>query len=154
MLFRSRIVKATDSLGNEVINSFDANGQLWKVTHRYKNGASYDVRDVITRTFDAADRVKTETDAEGNVTRYSYDEAGNIIAVLDAENHTTRYEYDAMNRRTAVIDATGYRTETTYNLRGEVVAVKNANNETVRFEFDALGRKKIGRAHVLTPVTQ
>ncbi|MQY51203.1 hypothetical protein GH865_01395 [Rhodocyclus tenuis] len=26
-----RIVKATDALGNEVLNSYDANGQLWKV---------------------------------------------------------------------------------------------------------------------------
>jgi YD repeat-containing protein len=137
-----RLVKATDPLGNEVINNYDANGQLWKVTHRYKKpDATYDVRDVITRTFDAADRVRTETDAEGNVTTYTYDDAGNVIAVLDAEGHTTRYEYDAMNRKTAVIDATGYRTETTYNLRGDVVGITNANNETVRFEIDALGRK-------------
>jgi RHS repeat-associated protein len=136
-----RIVKLTDPLGNEVINHYDANGMLWKVTHRYKNGASYDVRDVITRTFDAADRVKTETDAEGNVTTYSYDEAGNVIAVTDAEGHTTRYEYDALNRKTAAIDATGYRSETRYNQRGEVVAVSNANGETTRFEYDALGRK-------------
>lgn len=136
-----RIVKATDPLGNEAINSFDANGQLWKVTHRYKNGASYDVRDVVTRTFDAADRVKTETDAEGNTTSYSYDDAGNVIAVLDAEGHTTRFEVDAMNRRTAVIDATGYRTETSYTLRGDVIGIKNANDEQVSFEIDALGRK-------------
>ncbi len=137
-----RVTKATDSLGNEVVNSFDANGQLWKVTHRYKKpDATYDVRDIVTRTFDAADRVKTETDAEGGVTTYSYDEAGNVIAVTDAEGHTTRFEYDPMNRRTAVIDATGYRTETKYSLRGDVVSVTNANDETVKFEIDALGRK-------------
>jgi RHS repeat-associated protein len=105
--------------------------------HRY----DYDQRDIVTRTFDAADRVKTETDAEGNVTTYSYDEAGNVIAVTDAEGHTTRYEYDALNRKTAAIDATGYRSETRYNQRGEVVAVSNANGETTRFEYDALGRK-------------
>ncbi|WP_018079022.1 RHS repeat-associated core domain-containing protein [Thiobacillus denitrificans] len=137
-----RVTKATDSLGNEVVNSFDANGQLWKVTHRYKKpDATFDVRDVVTRTFDAADRVKTETDAEGNVTTYTYDETGNVVAVTDAEGHTARVEYDAMNRRTAVIDATGYRTETKYSLRGDVVAVTNANDETVKFEIDALGRK-------------
>ncbi|MBT0960257.1 RHS repeat-associated core domain-containing protein [Denitromonas iodatirespirans] len=137
-----RVIKATDSLGNEVINSFDANGQLWKVTHQFKKpDATFEVRDVLTRTFDAADRVKTETDAEGNTTTYSYDEAGNVIAVLDAEGHTTRFEYDAMNRRTAVIDATGYRTETKYSQRGDVVGITNANGETVRFEVDALGRK-------------
>ncbi|WP_228487890.1 RHS repeat-associated core domain-containing protein [Rhodocyclus gracilis] len=111
------------------------------MTHRYKNGASYDVRDVITRTFDAADRVKTETDAEGNTTSYSYDDAGNVIAVTDAEGHTTRFEYDPMNRKTAVIDATGYRTETILTLRGDVIGITNANDEKVTFEIDALGRK-------------
>ncbi|WP_018079656.1 DUF6531 domain-containing protein, partial [Thiobacillus denitrificans] len=137
-----RVTKMTDSLGNEVVNNFDANGQLWKVTHRYKKpDATFDVRDIVTRTFDAADRVKTETDAEGSVTTYIYDEAGNVIAVTDAENHITRFEYDPMNRRTAVVDATGYRTETKYSLRGDVVALTNANDETVKFEVDALGRK-------------
>lgn len=137
-----RVTKVTDTLGNEAINNYDANGQLWKVTHRYrKPDATYEVRDMVTRTYDAADRVKTETDAEGNVTSYTYDESGNVIAVTDAESHTMRFEYDAMNRKTAVIDATGYRTETKYSLRGDVTAVKNANDETVRFEIDALGRK-------------
>ncbi len=136
-----RVTKVTDSLGNEVINSFDANGQVWKVTHRYRNGASFEVRDLVTRTFDAADRVKTETDSMGNLTTFSYDDAGNLIALLDAEGHTTRFEYDAMNRKAAVIDATGYRTETIYSLRGDVLGVRNANGETTVSEIDALGRK-------------
>ncbi|WP_232417770.1 RHS repeat-associated core domain-containing protein [Methyloversatilis thermotolerans] len=137
-----RVVKVTDPLGNEVMSDYDANGRVWKITHRYREaGGTYEVRDVLTRTFDAADRVKTDTDVDGNVTTYSYDEAGNLIAVLDAEGHTTRYEYDAMNRRTAVIDATGYRTETSYSLRGDVTALTNPKGERVRFEVDALGRK-------------
>ncbi|ATE62427.1 hypothetical protein CCZ27_02605 [Thauera sinica] len=137
-----RVVKATDPLGNEVINSFDANGQLWKITHRYKRpDGSFDVRDVATRTFDAADRVKTETDAAGHATTYAYDAAGNVVAMTDAEGHTARVEYDAMNRKAAVEDATGYRTETTYNQRGDAIVLTNANTETVVFEFDALGRK-------------
>jgi YD repeat-containing protein len=137
-----RIIKVTDSLGNEVINNFDANGQLWKVTHRYKKpDATYDVRDVVTKTYDAAERVKTETDVAGSVTSYTYDANGNAIAVTDAEGHIAQVEYDAMNRKTAVIDATGYRTETRYNQRGEVLSVTNANNETLKFEYDQLGRK-------------
>lgn len=137
-----RVTKTTDSLGNEAINNYDANGQLWQVTHRYRApSGSYQVRNVLTRTFDAADRVKTQADAAGNLTRTTYDEAGNVIAVTDAESHTTRFEYDAMNRRTAVVDATGYRTESAYNLRGEVTRITDANNETLGFEYDALGRK-------------
>ena len=138
-----RVVKVTDSLGNEVINRFDANGMPWQVTHRYKrSNGTFEERNVVTRTFDAADRVKTEADAQGNTTTYAYDDAGNVITVTDAEGHTTRFEYDAMNRRTAVVDATGYRTETIYNLRGDVVGVKNANDEKASFEIDELGRKK------------
>ncbi|MDP1614565.1 MAG: hypothetical protein Q8L68_02090, partial [Methylococcales bacterium] len=126
-----RVIKTTDSLGNEAINNFDANGQLWKVTHRYKKpDTTFDVRDVSTRLFDAADRLLMEADAQGNVTSNTYDAAGNVIAVMDAESHTTRFEYDEMNRRTAVIDATGYRTDTTLTLRGDVIAMTNANNET------------------------
>lgn len=137
-----RVTKITDALGNEQINRYDANGQIWQVTHRYKKpDATYDVRNVVTRTFDAADRVKTETNTLGFVTTYDYDEVGNLISVLDAEDHTSRFEYDAMNRRTAVEDATGYRTETEYNLRGDVLAITNANGERAEFEFDELGRK-------------
>jgi YD repeat-containing protein len=137
-----RVVKVTDSLGNEVLNGFDGNGQLSKVTHRYRRpDGSFDVRDVVTRRFDAADRLLAETDALGGITSYGYDEAGNVTTVQDAEGHTTRFEYDAMNRRTAVIDATGYRTETVLSLRGDVLGTKNANGERVTFEIDALGRK-------------
>ena len=94
-----RIVQVTDARGSEAINRYDANGQLWQVTHRYKrNDGSFDTRNVVTRTFDAADRVQTETDAAGGVTAYSYDEAGNVIAVTDAEKHTVEYQYDAKNR--------------------------------------------------------
>ena len=137
-----RVIKTTDPLGNEALNRFDANGQLWQVTHRYKKSdGTYDERNLVTRTFDAAERVKTETDAEGHVTTYQYDAAGNVLAVTDAEGHTAQVEYDAMNRQTAVIGATGYRTQTAYNQRGEVLSITNANNETVEFEYDALGRK-------------
>jgi RHS repeat-associated protein len=137
-----RVTQVTDPLGNEIHNRFDANGQLWQVTHRYRRSdGSYDVRNVVTRTFDAADRVKTEIDAEGNETAYTYDGAGNVIAVLDAEGHTARYEYDAMNRRSAVVSATGARTVTAYNLRGQAISVTNPMGQKASFEFNALGQR-------------
>lgn len=137
-----RVTQVQNARGDLVINRYDDNGQLWQVTHQYlQTGGTYDTRNIVTRTFDAADRVATETDALNGVTTYSYDQAGNVIAVKDAENHTTKFEYDAMNRRTAVIDANGNRTTTAYNLRGEVVSVTNAMGETTSFQYDALGRK-------------
>ena len=138
-----RVTQVTDALGNIAVNNFDANGQLWKVTHQYlkPDGMTYDSRDIVTRTYDAAERVATETDALGNATTYGYDAADNLTAKTDALGHVTQYEYDAMHRKTAVIDATGYRTVTTYNLRGDVIAITNANDEIQKFEYDQLGRK-------------
>ena len=139
-----RVVKVTDALGNEALNTYASNGRLLllNVTHRYKKpDGTFDESSVVTRTFDDADRIKTVADSWGNTSTYQYDPAGNVIAVTDAADHTTRFEYDAMNRKTAIIDATGYRTETKYTLRGDVVSITNANKETVQFETDALGRK-------------
>ncbi len=139
----ARLRQIVDAWDNQLNFGYDANGQLWQITHRYKSGAGYEVRNIVTRTFDAAERVKTEADADadGSITSYSYDEAGNVIAIKDAEGHTTRFEYDAMNRKTATIDATGYRTATTLTLRGDVLAITNANGESLEFALDALGRK-------------
>lgn len=137
-----RVTQVQDAVGDVVVNSFDDNGQLKQVTHKYiKPDSSFDTRNIVTRTFDAADRVATETDTLGGVTTYQYDAAGNVVAVKDSENHTTKFEYDAMNRRTAVIDANGNRTATAYNLRGEVISVTNAMGETTSVQYDALGRK-------------
>jgi YD repeat-containing protein len=137
-----RVTQVTDSLGNQAVNSYDANGEPWQVTHRYlKTDGTFDTRNIVTRTYDAAERVATETDALGNAATYGYDAADNLIAVTDVNGHIAKAEYDAMHRKTAVTDATGYRAVTTYNQRGDVIAVTNANGEKQQFEYDPLGRK-------------
>lgn len=138
-----RVTQVKDAAGNIVVNNFDDNGQLYKVTHKYlkADGVSYDVRDMVTRTFDGADRVLTEADAMGGVTKYAYDQASNVISVTDAENHITRFEYDSMNRRTAVVNPNGGRTTTVYNQRGDVMSITNPMSETTTFGYDQLGRR-------------
>lgn len=136
-----RVTQVQDPAGNLFINRFDANGQLWQVTHQYKKtDSSFDTRNIVTRSFDSTDRVQTETDANGGVTTYTYDAAGNVTSVTDPENHTLHYEYDAMNRRTAVTDANGRSVHTTYDLAGHPVSVTNGANETTTTTYDKIGR--------------
>jgi RHS repeat-associated protein len=137
-----RIIRITDPHGNIQETVYDANGKVYqqKVHHKL-SGGGYDIRTLVTNTYDAADRLVKTTDIDGFETRYKYDAAGNLIQVTDANNHTTRYEYDAKGRRTAVIDANGNRIETVFDLAGRAVKAIDANgNETV-FEYDKLGRK-------------
>jgi RHS repeat-associated protein len=136
-----RVTQVKDAVGNLFINRFDANGQLYQVTHQYlKPDSTFDVRNVVTRTFDGADRVSTETDALGGVTSYTYDPAGNVLSASDPENHTLRYQYDALNRRTAVTNGNGLTVSTAYDLAGHPISVTNGNGETSTTGYDVLGR--------------
>ena len=143
-----RVIRVTDPLGNIAETVFDGNGKVKQINAYYKNGTKLISRVIVTRTYDLADRLATETDIYGNTSTYTYDAAGNLIQSVDANGHISRFEYDAMNRRTAVVDANGYRTVTTYDLAGHPIAVTNPNGKTTRSTYDALGRLSI----VTTPL--
>ncbi|MEW6401338.1 MAG: RHS repeat-associated core domain-containing protein [Chloroflexota bacterium] len=136
-----RVTRVTDPLGNYVETVYDGNGKVAQTNAYYKKpDETYDSRLIVSRTYNAADRLLTETDIYGAVTTYAYDASGNVISVTDPNGHTTRYEYDAMNRRTAVIDANGFRTETVYDLAGHPIQTINTLGKIVKTDYDALGR--------------
>ncbi len=137
-----RPYRVTDPLGNISETIFDANGKVHqtKVHHKQPDG-SFDVRTYATRTYDAADRLVSETDIYGHTATYEYDASGNLIQTTDANGHITQYEYDPMGRRTAGVDANSHRTETRYDLAGRVVQSIDANGNAMQFAYDAMGRK-------------
>ncbi|OAM91713.1 hypothetical protein AW736_01935 [Termitidicoccus mucosus] len=73
----------------------------------------------VVTTYDALDRVLTETDALGDVTAYVYDDASHQV----------------IQKRNGRVVAT-----TTYDLLGRVVAEADALGHTQRTRYDALGR--------------
>jgi len=136
-----RVTRVTDPVGNIMENIYDGNGKVQQVNGYYvKSDGTYDARVISVRTYDAADRLGTETDIYGNVTRYVYDEAGNLIRVTDPNGHIVKYEYDAMNRRTAVIDANGFKARTIYDAAGHPVQVINPLDKATVTSYDAIGR--------------
>lgn len=56
-----------------------------------------------TYAYDAAHRVRTETDPLGHATSYGYDADGNIDAITNAENNTTRRTHDQRGLPTKVV---------------------------------------------------
>jgi YD repeat-containing protein len=84
---------------------------------------------------------RTQTDAEGQVTRYQYDSLNRLTAVTanyvdggpsDAEtNVTTSYAYNALGQRTAVTDPRSKVTHYTYGCismsRGRTLKFARAN---------------------------
>ena len=138
---QDRVIFMQDPAGNTRDTYFDNNGQISTVVDSYRRpDGSFDVRTVSTREYDVNDRLISDTDAQGGITRTTYDEAGNVLTITDPENRTTRFEYDPMNRRTAVIAANGVRTSITYDQAGHPVATTNGAGETTATIYDKIGR--------------
>ena len=81
---------------------------------------------ILQRSYDAANRVETETDAEGGITATEYDAFGNITKLTDPNGNIGYFYYDDLNRERLAVDPEGYATETQYDAFGNV-------SETIRY---------------------
>ncbi len=116
----NRLVKTTDALGGEVINTYDFMGNL----------------------------VQVQDTNKGN-TFFHYDKNSRLIKIVRPMLEETAYEYDGNGNRTAVIDSRGQRIEYEYNAidRLEKVLYFEAGNwdtpvKSVDFDYDNLGNLK------------
>ncbi|WP_048438362.1 LysM peptidoglycan-binding domain-containing protein [Caenimonas sp. SL110] len=113
-------------------------------------------------SYDNANRLKTTTDALGQVESYEYDGVGNRKSFSNAKGATWSYDYDASGRMTeerspsvdvAVLSETSFvsptptvlRTTFEYDALGNLFARKEAAGRTeervTRYEYDAAGRQ-------------
>lgn len=154
----SRPISVTDPLGNVIETLYDADGlENQRIAEYLQPDGSYVTRILYTKTYDAADRLISQTNLQaegsGGVTQYAYDQTGNMTSQTDPNGNVTHYEYDAMGRRTAVIDANGARTTTKYDQDGHPVAVTDANGNTTTIAYDALGRPTLSTSMLNAQVT-
>jgi YD repeat-containing protein len=96
-------------------------GQAWVDTDAANDRNAY-------RTYDAAGRLATETDAAGLVTTYAYDGASRLLSTTVSKPgdgtvipRVTRYFYDAASRQVGTLDAAGYLTESVFDAGGRVI---------------------------------
>ena len=108
---------------------YDLNGNLISTTDAEGNVTSY--------TYDAMNRLLTTTtqwkDAEGTllrdiVTSKTYNWEGKVTSETDANGNTTAYTYDAYGNQTGIRDANGNTTVQYYNRAGNVTAVVSPEN--------------------------
>lgn len=124
-----------------------------------------------TYTYDLNNRVDTETNAEGEVTKYEYnahgdvswihvgfgttdqrsnyshyDLVGNLDYVIDGEGVETAYEYDGLKNKTLTIQAKDVAgeervTQYTYDLKGQLESVTDPEGGVTDYEYDYLGNQ-------------
>ena len=100
-------------------------------------------------TYDAANRMVSQTDAEGETSFSDYDDVGNLIRTTDARGSVIEYDYDALNRQTHTRErlqrgrdeVVWAITELTYDRVGNVVQEDHPNGNVIQHTYDGLNRR-------------
>jgi RHS repeat-associated protein len=133
---RLRVQSRTDNQGATTYG-YDHDSNLLTVTE----GAA-----VITRTYDERNRLKTFTNADGDLVKYDYDATNNLTRITyppDAVHPTGKqvnYTYNARNLLETVTDWAGRVTTYQYDRLGRLLRIINANGTSTVRELDAAGQ--------------
>jgi RHS repeat-associated protein len=165
---RGQVIYERDAMGNETQRRYNAKGSLLDETRsRTVNGAAetlttryrYDAKDRLletthpdgtktSSTYNAIDKVETETDTAGRVTRFEYTERCELSKTIYPDQSYSETTYDAEGRELTTRDRLGRITEMKYDPLGRLVetiypdATPNdaSDNPRTVSEYDAAGQ--------------
>jgi RHS repeat-associated protein len=147
----------TDFNGDVVTYTYDVNNRVTQIDYASDSTTdsfTYDdngnrltainAEGTWTYTYDSMNRLKTETQPNGEVLSYEYDLAGNKtqlkVTYADASTRTEISTYDVLNRLATVTDADGNITSYEYDAVGNRVSVTHSNANVTAYVYDELNR--------------
>lgn len=159
-----RLIQRIDDGGHHEVKQWDAHSNLiYQISLEHPEGQSfkYDNAGRLVKeekgnsyTYDAAGNRASQTDSEGNTTRFYYDEANRLVKQeeprIDAGLPTTLFKYNAFDQIVEKTDPEGYVTKFQYNILGKPVHIEYPDGTEERYVYDLEGRlsKQISRTHM------
>ena len=160
------VVRMSYTQGYLLESLWDTSAQTKQFFEYDDNGNQTTVKDrfhqvLVSRTFDAAGNVLTQTDAQGNTTTYTYDNANRLLSTTDAKGNMASFAYDAkgnltrltdqrgkitafvyddMDRLTQRTDSLGNSETFAYDGNGNLTRRTDRNGLTIGYQYDALNR--------------
>lgn len=124
---------SSNCCGFDMVIEYDRDGN--KISQSDANGN-------ITRyTYDAFGNMLTRTNALGQTDTYTYTD-GRVTSVKDAKGNIISAEYDQQGNLTKVKDAGGNTYSATYDSDGNMVSNTNPKGKTFNYTYDANGNLK------------
>jgi RHS repeat-associated protein len=149
----NRLASRTDGFGTDDAATttfvYDKAGNL--LEERDARAAALGEPWSVKRTWDELNRLETEANGEGNVTRYGYDPEGNRTSITTPKSKTTTFEYDELGKLTKVTQPTvplaaggtiAPETRHVYDEARNRILQTDANGHVVAMEYDELNRLK------------
>ena len=135
-----RVIKQKDEAG-EISYTYDANGNCLIISETVsENGMQSVSVNTITRTYDALNRVTSQTDADGNHIGYAYDMQGNLSVLTYPDGKELEYSYDKNGNVILVTDWENRKTSFSYDKNGRLVRTERADGSTESRSYDKAGQ--------------
>jgi RHS repeat-associated protein len=137
----NRPLSVTDNLGQQVLYSYDAEGNQTRTDTLDPSGA---VVATVARTYDPVNRLLSQVlphlpglDAKID---FAYDQTGNLTGVTDPRRNPTANRYDPDNRLASIEDALQGTTAFAYDNNSNLKEVTAPNGAKTTFQYDGLSR--------------
>ncbi|MFH2049758.1 MAG: RHS repeat-associated core domain-containing protein [bacterium] len=157
--FRSNMVSMTDALGNVTTFTYDYNGNRTSQTDANGNVTNFDFnsQDQVIEVEDplgnltqynygstsgcsscssGVDKLKSLTDANGNVTSFSYDVLGRLTKEIDSLGNETNYTYDTIGNLTSRTDANGVTVQYSYDTLDRLILIDYPTDADISYTYD------------------
>ena len=139
-----RLLTWADAKGNTQKIEYDGLGNVVVITDASSNRTAYSYTLTASQTQFFV-TLKSETDALGYATRYTYDANGNLLRATDAKNFYTENVYGSYGQILTTRDKRGYNTTYEYDSHGYIIStVSPIGAETV------IGRNTTGEVTNVT----
>ncbi len=122
------ITTVTNRNGKARVFTYDENYQLLSLQNTLGKTTSY--------VYTTGRRV-SETDANGNTTRFVYDSEGNPVAITNAADLTTYLSYDNRGNVLAVKNPLGQITRLVYDANNNLIRQTDHAGQITQFEYNA-----------------
>lgn len=137
------LVDARDPNGNVTHTAYDRLGRetSTRLPDYTPPGATSPLTATVTRTYDNAGNLGSETDALGRTTTYSYDQLGNLAKVTQpapedgASAPVSTFTHDLLGEQLSATDPTGARTEATYDDLGRQITATRIERHPAQGAF-------------------
>ncbi|QQO57167.1 MAG: RHS repeat protein [Thiohalocapsa sp. PB-PSB1] len=118
--------------------SYDAVGN--RLTER-RLGDARTAEATTTTTYDDWGNVATETDPEGNITRFEYDVMGNVLVRTDPRGKRWTMTYDAAGNQLTDTDPLNQTETFAYDEAGNLISETDRNTHTTTHAYDARNQR-------------
>ncbi|WP_066502016.1 RHS repeat-associated core domain-containing protein [Abyssisolibacter fermentans] len=122
----TRVTYSDDTTENY---SYDEHGYVQSYTDANGHTTQYEVVNGL---------VKSETDPNGDIIKYSYDAIGQLVKEASSIEETSM-SYDALGNLTKVVDSLGNTTTYTYDMYGDILSKTDALGNTTNYEYNGNG---------------